>query len=313
MRAELRERLRSLLGERLRFAVPLMRYTSFRVGGPAEVFAEPDTLTELQALVALLHQESVPYFLLGGGTNLLISDRGVRGVVIKLGAGFDYSRWEEQGDTARVRVGAARPLGRFVREAIAKSYGGVEFAEGIPGSLGGGLLMNAGAFGSELSRVVEAIAGICPDGTLVRLPGEKLGFAYRRTALPPSLIVTEIEFRLPRQPHEVLLATMGEAQRKRQQTQPHGYPNAGSIFKNPPGTYAGRLIEAAGLKGHVHGGAQVSERHANFIVNTGRASAAEVRQLMEHIQQLVWQKSHIWLEPEVRFVGEWEEMLNAEC
>ncbi|MBI3797513.1 MAG: UDP-N-acetylmuramate dehydrogenase [Deltaproteobacteria bacterium] len=305
MRTELRERLRSLLGERLRFAVPLLRYTSFRVGGPAEVFAEPDTLAELQALVALLHQESVPYFLLGGGTNILISDKGVGGVVIKLGEGFDYSRWEEQEDSARVRVGAARPLGRFVREAIAKGYGGVEFAEGIPGSLGGGLLMNAGAFGGELSRVVEAISGICPDGTLVRLPGEKLGFAYRRTALPPRLIVTEIEFHVQRQPQEVLTAAMREAQRKRQQTQPHGYPNAGSIFKNPPGTYAGRLIEAAGLKGLVRGGAQVSEQHANFIVNTGRASAAEVRQLMEQIQQTVWQKNHVWLEPEVRLVGEW--------
>jgi UDP-N-acetylmuramate dehydrogenase len=314
MRTELRERLHSLLGERLRFAVPLLRYTSFRVGGPAEVFAEPDTLTELQALVAFLHQESVPYFLLGGGTNLLISDNGVRGVVIKLGEGFDYSRWEEKENITHVRVGAARPLGRFVREAIAKGYGGVEFAEGIPGSLGGGLLMNAGAFGGELSRVVEAISGICPEGTSVRLPGEELGFAYRRTALPPGMIVTEIEFRLQRQPQEVLLTAMRAAQRKRQQTQPHGYPNAGSIFKNPPGTYAGRLIEAAGLKGLIHGGAQVSERHANFIVNTGRASAAEVRQLMEQIQQIVWQKNHVWLEPEVRLVGEWEEeTMNAEC
>jgi UDP-N-acetylmuramate dehydrogenase len=313
MRTELRKQLGSLLGERLRFTVPLMRYTSFRVGGPAEVFAEPDTLTELQALVALLHQESVPYFLLGGGTNILISDKGIHGVVIKLGEGFDYGRWEEQEDTVRVRVGAARPLGRFVREAIAKGYGGVEFAEGIPGSVGGGLLMNAGAFGGELSRVVVAISGICPDGTLVCLPGEKLRFAYRRTALPPRLIVTEIEFRVQRQPQEVLTATIREAQSKRQQTQPHGYPNAGSIFKNPPGTYAGRLIEAAGLKGLIHGGAQVSERHANFIVNTGGASATEVRQLMEQIQQIVWQKNHIWLEPEVRLVGEWgEEMISDE-
>jgi UDP-N-acetylmuramate dehydrogenase len=310
MRTELRERLGSLLGERVRFAVPLLRYTSFRVGGPAEVFAEPDTLTALQALIMLLHQESVPYFLLGGGTNILISDKGIQGVVIKLGEGFDYSCWEEQEDIARVRVGAARPLGRFVREAVAKGYGGVEFAEGIPGSLGGGLLMNAGAFGSELSRVVEAISGICPDGTLVCLTGEKLGFAYRRTALPPRLIVTEIEFRLQRQPQEVLMAAMRETQRKRQQTQPHGYPNAGSIFKNPPGTYAGRLIEAAGLKGLIHGGAQVSERHANFIINAGGASAAEVRQLMEQIQQTVWQKNHIWLEPEVRLVGEWEEAMR---
>jgi len=305
VRAELQERLISLLGERLRFAVPLTRYTSFRVGGPAEVFAEPDTLAELQILVALLHQESVPYFLLGGGTNILISDKGIRGVVIKLGEGFNYSRWEEERDTAQVGVGAGRSLGRFVREAVGKGYGGVEFAEGIPGSAGGGLLMNAGAFGGELSRVVEAISGVCADGTPVRLPGDRLGFAYRRTALSPGLIVAEIEFRLQRVRQEVLLAAMLEAQRKRQQTQPHGHPNAGSIFKNPPGAYAGRLIEAAGLKGLTRGGAQVSERHANFIVNTGSASAAEVRQLMEQIQQTIWGKSQVWLEPEVRLVGEW--------
>ncbi len=305
MRAELREQLIGLLGERLRFAVPLTRYTSFRVGGPAEVFAEPDTLTELQTLVALLHQESVPYFLLGGGTNILISDKGIRGVVIKLGEGFNYSRWEEERDTAHVGVGAGRSLGRFVREAVGKGYGGVEFAEGIPGSAGGGLLMNAGAFGGELSRVVEAISGVCADGTPVRLPGDRLGFAYRRTALSPGLIVAEIEFRLQRVRQEALLAAMLEAQRKRQQTQPHGYPNAGSIFKNPPGAYAGRLIETAGLKGLTRGGAQVSERHANFIVNTGTARAAEVRQLMGQIQQTVWEKDQVWLEPEVRLVGEW--------
>lgn len=305
MRAELQERLISLLGERLRFAVPLTRYTSFRVGGPAEVFAEPDTLTELETLVALLHQESVPYFLLGGGTNILISDKGIRGVVIKLGEGFNYSRWEEERDTAQVGVGAGRSLGRFVREAVGKGYGGVEFAEGIPGSAGGGLLMNAGAFGGELSRVVEAISGVCADGTPVRLPGDRLGFAYRRTALSPGLIVAEIEFRLQRVRQEVLLAAMLEAQRKRQQTQPHGYPNAGSIFKNPPGVYAGRLIETAGLKGLTRGGAQVSERHANFIVNTGTARVAEVRQLMGQIQQAVWEKNQVWLEPEVRLVGEW--------
>ncbi len=305
MRAELREQLIGLLGERLRFAVPLTRYTSFRVGGPAEVFAEPDTLTELETLVALLHQESVPYFLLGGGTNILISDKGIRGVVIKLGEGFNYSRWEEERDTAQVGVGAGRSLGRFVREAVGKGYGGVEFAEGIPGSAGGGLLMNAGAFGGELSRVVEAISGVCADGTPIRLPGDRLGFAYRRTALSPGLIVAEIEFRLQRVRQEALLAAMLEAQRKRQQTQPHGYPNAGSIFKNPPGVYAGRLIETAGLKGLTRGGAQVSERHANFIVNTGTARAAEVRQLMGQIQQAVWEKNQVWLEPEVRLVGEW--------
>ena len=290
MRAELREQLLGLLHERVRFAAPLAGYTSFRIGGPADALAAPDTLEELQALVALLHQESVPFFVLGGGTNVLISDKGVREVVIRLGEGFNYSRWEESGETARVQVGAARSLGRFVREAIGKGYGGVEFAEGIPGSVGGGLLMNAGAFGGELSRVIAAISGVGRDGSLVRLPGETLGFAYRHTTLPPGLIVVEAMLR---------------AQRKRQQTQPHGYPNAGSIFKNPPGAYAGQLIEAAGLKGLSWGRARVSEQHANFIVNTGKASAAEVRQLMEQVQQVVWEKSQVWLEPEVRLVGEW--------
>jgi UDP-N-acetylmuramate dehydrogenase len=165
--------------------------------------------------------------------------------------------------------------------------------------------MNAGAFGGELSRVVAAIAGVYLDGTHARLPGDSLGFAYRQTALPPGLSVTEIEFRLRQERPEVVAAAMLDAQRRRQQTQPHGYPNAGSIFKNPPGAYAGRLIEAAGLKGLAWGGARVSEKHANFIVNTGRARASEVRQLMEHVQQVVWEKSRVWLEPEIRLVGEW--------
>lgn len=306
MRTEVQEQLTRLLGERVRFTLSLARYTSFRIGGPAEVFAEPDTLAELQTLVALLHKESLPYFLLGGGTNILVSDQGIQGVVIRLGEGFNYSAWEEASNLARVRVGAARPLGRFVREAIGKGYGGVEFAEGIPGSTGGGLLMNAGAFGGELSRVVEAVTGVGPDGTLLRLPGDRLGFAYRRTALPPGLIVTEVVFRLQREQPEALRTTMLEAQRKRQRTQPHGYPNAGSIFKNPPGAYAGQLIEAAGLKGLSRGQARVSERHANFIVNGGGARAAEVKALMEHIQHVVWEKNRVWLEPEVRLVGDWE-------
>jgi UDP-N-acetylmuramate dehydrogenase len=305
MRAELGAQLISVLRERVRFALPLARYTSFRIGGPADVFVEPDTLEELRTVLSLLYEHAVSVFLLGGGTNILVSDKGVRGVVVKLGEGFNYARWEEAGETARVKVGAAASLGRFVREAVRKGYGGVEFAEGIPGSVGGGLLMNAGAFGGELSRVVEAITGVCQDGSLARLSGEAVGFAYRQTMLPPRFVVAEVEFCLHHGEPQLLLEAMEQAQHKRQQTQPHGYPNAGSIFKNPPGVYAGRLIEAAGLKRLACGRAQVSERHANFIVNTGGASAAEVKQLMEQIQQVVWEKSQVWLEPEVRLVGEW--------
>lgn len=305
MRPELRERVTSLLGERVRFSFPLARHTSFRIGGPADAFAEPDTLGELQTLLAWLHEESVPVFLLGGGTNILVSDRGVRGVVVKLGDGFNYERWAESATGATVRVGAASSLGRFVRAAVRKGYRGVEFAEGIPGTVGGGLLMNAGAFGGELSAVVVAIAGVHRDGRNERLPGATLGFAYRRTALPSQFVVAEVEFRLVRGRAEEIAAAMSAAQHKRRKTQPRGYPNAGSIFKNPPGTYAGRLIEAAGLKGCAQGRAQVSARHANFIVNTGGARATDVRLLMEQIQRTVWEKNNIWLEPEVRLVGEW--------
>ena len=305
MRPELCERLTNLLGERVRFSFSLARHTSFRIGGPADAFAEPDTLDELQTLLALLSEESVPMFLLGGGTNILVSDKGVRGIVVKLGDGFNYVRWEESPEDATVRVGAANSLGRFVREAVRKGYRGVEFAEGIPGTVGGGLLMNAGAFGGELSAVVAAITGVHREGRSERLLGETFGFAYRRTGLPPQFVVTEVEFHLTRGHAEEIAAGMSKAQHKRQKTQPHGYPNAGSIFKNPPGTYAGRLIESAGLKGQVQGRAQVSEQHANFIVNTGGASATDVRLLMDQIQRTVWEKNNIWLEPEVRLVGDW--------
>jgi UDP-N-acetylmuramate dehydrogenase len=305
MRPELHDQFVSLLGERVRFALPLARYTSFRIGGPADVFAEPITLEELRTLLALLHAETLPFFLLGGGTNILVSDKGVRGVVIKLGDGFNYACWEEQGESAVVKVGAANSLGRFVRAAMRKGYQGMEFAEGIPGSVGGGLLMNAGAFGGELSRVVTAIHGVEREGHLARLSGEAIGFSYRRTALPPQFVVTQVELHLPRGDPAEMAAVMERAQRKRQRNQPHGYPNAGSIFKNPPGTYAGRLIEAAGLKGRPHGKASISEHHANFIVNTGSASATDVKCLMEHVQHAVWEKSQVWLEPEVRLVGEW--------
>jgi UDP-N-acetylmuramate dehydrogenase len=302
---ELRERLIVLFGEQVRFAAPLARYTSFRVGGPAEIFIELNSLADVQAVMALLYMEQTPYFLLGSGTNILVSDQGVRGVVLRLGEAFNYSHWEETENVARVKVGAARPLGRFVREAVAKQYSGIEFAEGIPGSVGGGLLMNAGAFGGELSRVVEAMTGVRANGEAVRLTKEMIGFAYRRTTLPPGLIVTEVEFHLQRDVSGSILTTMQHAQRRRQATQPHGYPNAGSIFKNPPGAYAGKLIEAAELKGKTCGQAQVSEQHANFIVNKGGATASEVKRLMDHVQNVVWEKYRVRLEPEIRLVGEW--------
>jgi UDP-N-acetylmuramate dehydrogenase len=317
--AGLKERLVALLGKRVKFAESLSRHTSFRIGGPADALVEPQNIEELQDLLSFLHLHQIPTFVLGGGTNLLASDKGVRGVVIKLGRGFSFSQWCEKGERARVRVGATRSFGRFVREAVKKGYGGVEFAEGIPGTVGGGLLMNAGAFGGEMSKVVEAIDGVKEEGTCARLfvganggsPEKEahghapLHFHYRRAEAPKGFVVTAVEFLLPRADTEELFAAMHNAQMRRRQSQPYGYANAGSIFKNPQGDFAGRLIEAVGLKGTGCGRARVSERHANFIVNTGGATAAEVKALMDTVQKTVWEKKGVWLEPEVRLVGEW--------
>ena len=313
MQAERKNRLLRLLSDhvcQVRRDVMLARYTSFRIGGPADIFVEPHSLDELQAVVGLVRAEGLPLFVLGGGSNLLVSDAGIRGVVVKLGKGFNYSRWSESGadrTVRRVRVGAGRSLGRFVREAVAKGYAGVTFAEGIPGSVGGGLLMNAGAFGGELSQVVEMIRGVDRAARVVCLSAEQLGFDYRRTALPPDFIVAEIGFRLSPQEPARLGTAMRRAQTRRRTSQPHGSPNAGSVFKNPPGAYAGRLIELAGLKGARCGKARVSEQHANFILNTGGARAAEVKRLMEHVQRTVWAAHQVWLEPELRLVGDWEQ------
>jgi UDP-N-acetylmuramate dehydrogenase len=312
VQAERKKRLLRLLTDQVcqvRSDVGLARYTSFRIGGPADIFVEPRSLAELQAVVRLVRDERLPLFILGGGSNLLVSDAGIRGVVVRLGRGFNYSVWSEpraEQTERRVRVGAGRSLGRFVREAVDKGYAGVAFAEGIPGSVGGGLLMNAGAFGGELSQVVETIRGVDRTARVVCLGAEQLGFGYRRTGLPVGFIVAEICFRLHHQEPARLRVAMHRAQTKRHAGQPHGYPNAGSIFKNPPGAYAGRLIELAGLKGTRCGRARVSEQHASFILNTGGARAAEVKRLMEHVQRTVWAAQQVWLEPEIRLVGDWE-------
>lgn len=312
MQAEQKKRLLTLLADQVsqvRCDVALARYTSFRIGGPADIFVEPYSLAELQAVVRFVRAERLPLFLLGGGSNLLVSDAGIRGVVVKLGKGFNYSVWSEPGaeqTERRVRVGAGRSLGRFVRETVDKGYAGVAFAEGIPGSVGGGLLMNAGAVGGELSQAVETVRGVDRAARVVCLAAGQLGFGYRRSGLPVGFIVAEVCFCLRRQEPARLRAAMRQAHTQRQSGQPRGYPNAGSIFKNPPGGYAGRLIELVGLKGARCGQARVSERHANFILNTAGARAAEVKRLMEHVRRAVWNTQRVWLEPEIRLVGDWE-------
>jgi len=299
--------LRAIFGDRLRTGEPLSRHTSFRIGGPADVWVEVRTDGELQLLLATAERATVPVFVLGGGTNLLVSDRGVRGIVIKLGRPFAAIEWQPNGTGTRVRAGAAVPFKKLVTEAVQRSLAGLEFAEGIPGSLGGGLLMNAGAFGGEIAQVIEAIETVEATAGVRRFARAELHFGYRRFDLPRGLVVTRLEFRLASGDANAIRARLQDCKRRRETHQPLGYPNAGSIFKNPPGQYAGRLIEEAGLKGRRLGGAMVSEQHANFIVNVGGATATDVRALMNEITERVWQKRAVRLQPEVKLVGEWEE------
>ena len=300
-----RHALEQVFGERVRFDEPLSRHTSFRIGGPAEVWVEVADAGEIRRVQAIAAAADLPLFVLGGGTNILVSDRGVRGIVVHLGRPLACLDWRANSCGLHVRAGAALPLKRLVTEAIARDLTGLEFAEGIPGTVGGGLLMNAGAFGGEMSDVVEYVDGVDACGEPQHFPRSALRFGYRRFDLPRGVIVTHLEFLLHPGDPAAIHAKRDDARRRRAVHQPLGYPNAGSIFKNPPGDYAGRLIEAVGMKGQRHGGAMISEQHANFIVNVGGATAADVHALMIEVARRIWEASGVRLEPEIKLVGDW--------
>ena len=303
--AALLDALRAALGDRARAGEPLARYTSFRIGGPADLLVLPGTVDELAVVLRAAATHGVRVTLLGGGSNVLVGDGGIRGVVVKLGRGFAGVEWTACAGGAQVRAGASVHLGRLARAAVERGLAGLEYAEGIPGTVGGALFMNAGAYGGEVSGVVEAVEGVGRDGVPAVLDAAALGFRYRRADLPRGFVVTAVRFALRRDDPGAVRERMTTARDQRVAAQPHGNANAGSIFKNPNGDHAGRLIEAVGLKGTRAGRAHISERHANFIVNEGGAHAVDVKALMDLAQRAVWERSGIWLEPEVQLVGSW--------
>jgi len=298
---DLASTLATTLRGRLRVHAPLARHTSLRIGGPAELLVQPDTIEELVAVVRGAARAGVPLTVLGGGSNVLVADGGIRGIVVKLGRGFRTLAFEG----TRVRAGAAVQLGRLARETAARGLAGLEHAEGIPGTVGGAVRGNAGAYGGDIASVLECIEGVDGDGSVRELPRDAVGFGYRRAGLPSAFIVTAAVFRLASADAATLRARLKTLRASRVAAQPQGVPTAGSIFKNPPGEHAGQLIEAAGLKGYRVGHARISERHANWIVNDGHARAADVAALMALAQRAVWEQRGIWLEPEIRIVGTW--------
>jgi UDP-N-acetylmuramate dehydrogenase len=298
--------LKLIAGIKLKLAEPLARYTSMKIGGPADYFIEVENEPALAELLRLLNRHGTPICLLGNGSNVLISDRGVRGAVIHLAGDFKSIRWREDDESVQIDVGAAYAVTQLVREAARKGFAGLEFAEGIPGSVGGALFMNAGAYGSEFEKVIDRVEGLTPDGRTIRFARSEMKFSYRDSHLPEGMVVTSARLRLHRGNALQVSAKLRELVGKRKSSQPAGFPNSGSMFRNPPGDYAGRLIEAAGLKGQRIGQSQISERHANFIVNLGGAKAEQVRQLMELAKSEVRKQFGIELAAEIKLLGEWE-------
>lgn len=291
------------------FARPLAPFTSLRIGGPADALVRIETVEALRRVQGIAEAHAIPLFILGGGSNLLIRDGGIRGIVVLLRGTFRACRVEPCPDTtppvqALAHVGVAYPLSRLALHLARQGWSGLEFAYGIPGTLGGAMVMNAGTHLGDMSHVVVAAQILLSHGQVQELPASSLGLRYRGSSYPPGSVLLGATLRLRRGERQQIEAIMYESYARRQRTQPLSQPNAGSIFKNPPGTAAGRLIEALGLKGSRIGGAMISPVHANFIVNVGRATAADVEALMAQVQARVQAAYGITLEPEVHIVGE---------
>ena len=288
----------------------MARHTSLRVGGPADWYLLPAGLDDLRLI--LRHRENRPLFILGEGSNLLVSDKGIRGLVISLKRGFKQVGAPEffQNDAgeacARLRAGAGVKMSYLVKYAARYGLAGMEDLVGVPGSLGGALVMNAGADGTEIGPLVHSLTVLTPEGELKTWDRGQLRFEYRRTVFPESGgIIVSAELVLKRGDRMAIQDRIDRHLKRRSQKQPLSLPNSGSVFKNPPGDTAGRLIEAAGLKGYRVGDAAVSIKHANFIVNQGAATAADVRAVIEHVRKTVKEHSGVDLEPEIVIAGEW--------
>ncbi|MEN9406100.1 MAG: UDP-N-acetylenolpyruvoylglucosamine reductase [Bacillota bacterium] len=277
---------------------PLSSHTTWKIGGPARVMVLPESIEELQNLMRTLAEDNVPYTYLGRGSNLLVSDEGFEGVVIKLGKGFDYRLLEEQ----QVTVGCGHSTIALATIVSRAGYTGLEFAGGIPGSLGGAVYMNAGAHGSNMAHVFLTAKMVTAAGRVESLSKEMLEFAYRYSKLQDDITGLLVEVTLAIKPGDLKEITekLHDYKAYRRKTQPIAEASAGSLFRNPSGDHAARLIEEAGLKGYSVGDMAVSHIHANFIVNRGLGTAKQLDSLIEHIKEVVYRKSGTMLVPEVR-------------
>ena len=283
---------------------PMSRHTSFRIGGPAAAFITVCDEEELSAVMKIITETGAEHMMIGNGSNLLVSDEGYPGIMIKLGGDFE-SIVRDPDDLLRVRVGAAMLMSRTSAFLTENGLSGFEFASGIPGSIGGAVFMNAGAYGGEIKDVVRSVRVMDADGTNLRtVSGEDMQFSYRHSiAEDEGILILFADMELKEDSPEAIAVRVAELQFKRNSKQPVNYPSAGSTFKRPVGGYAAALIEQSGLKGFSVGGAQVSEKHSGFVINTGGASCEDVLAVMRHVRETVMADSGILLEPEVRLIN----------
>ena len=277
------------------------QHTTFRIGGPADCFVLPENEDQLVETVSFCRQEQLPFYLMGNGSNLLVGDGGFRGVIIQLQRNFNHVDCSK----GLIRAQAGAMLSSIARLALHEGLTGFEFASGIPGTLGGAVIMNAGAYGGEMKNVIVSVRMLMPDGQIREFSGDEMAFGYRTSrAAQEQAIVLSAALQLQSGKRDEILSQMETLRSKRIEKQPLDLPSAGSTFKRPVGYFAGKLIMDAGLAGFSVGGAQVSPKHCGFVVNTGDATAADVRELMDQVQKKVWKEFQVMLEPEVKMLGE---------
>ncbi|MCR5792228.1 MAG: UDP-N-acetylmuramate dehydrogenase [Lachnospiraceae bacterium] len=303
METNIKESLIELLGEEaVKIAEPMENHTTFRIGGPSDYFVEPTTVEQLAKVLSLCKENQISYYILGNGSNLLVGDKGYRGVMIHIGNNMAKYTVKEDG-TVTAQTGVL--LSKLAMDVANAGFKGFEFAAGIPGNLGGAVTMNAGAYGGEIKDCIVKATVMKEDGEVVTLSKEDLQLGYRTSIIQKEqLIVLEAEFQFEKGDKTAILEEINRLNTQRREKQPLNYPSAGSTFKRPEGYFAGKLIMDAGLRGFRVGGVQVSEKHCGFVVNDQNGTALDVRKLMEEVDRIVYEKEGVHLEPEVRFVGE---------
>lgn len=276
-------------------------HTTFRIGGPADVFVSIAKESEIVELISFLKSKEVPFFIIGKGSNLLVSDSGFRGVIVEIGSNYTGLELKDGMITAK----AGTPMSKLSHFAMENGLTGLEFASGIPGTVGGGIIMNAGAYGGEMAQIAASVRVLMPNGEIKDISNADMKFEYRNSrAKKEGFIVLQAEFTLHPGNSEVIDGIMRDLNMKRRDKQPLEYPSAGSTFKRPEGYFAGKLVSDAGLKGYSVGGAQVSEKHAGFLINKDHATAADMYSLILNVQQKVKEQYDVTLEPEVIMLGE---------